>query len=512
MPTAPRSVLLALLFAALPASARAQSAPEHGRRYARLWIKDVLVIDGSGKPAVGPKHVVVENDRIASLSSDPPAGDFDAVLEGAGRYLMPGMVNLHGHLQDEREGSSIAMGFQFQFDLWLASGITTIRDLGSNREKALVLRAQSEAGEVVAPRIRLYMWMGASSAEEAVAEVDKIAELGGDGVKMTGMERVPLRAALARAKELGLPVAHHVGVEETDAWDDIEGGTQTIEHWYGIPDAAIPYGSQHFPPDYNYDNELDRFRWAGRLWKEADPERLSWVLQGMVDAGIVWDPTLAIYVASRDLARAQNQPWFADYLHPALEEFFTPNLASHGSFFLDWTTEDEVEWQNNYRIWFAALREFAERGGVIGTGEDGGYIYQIYGFGFVRELELQQEAGFHPLDVVKHATTNGARVLGLEDEIGRVHAGYKADLVLVNGNPLANFKLLYASGVPTYADGEVRTGGKVAWTLKDGFCYDGEVLRADARRMVAEARAERARRGPSEPAGGGGAPRAGHGH
>ena len=66
-----------------------------------------------------------------------------------------------------------------------------------------------------------------------------------------------------------------------------------------------------FPPSYNYNNETDRFRYAGHLWREANPERLGKVLDGMVKAHVAWVPTLDIYEASRDLQRAQNQPWFA---------------------------------------------------------------------------------------------------------------------------------------------------------------------------------------------------------
>ena len=90
---------------------------------------------------------------------------------------------------------------------------------------------------------------------------------------------------LDEARKVGLRVAHHAGVEETNAWDDVRLGTTSIEHWYGIPDAAIPAGRQNFPADYNYRDETDRFRWAGRLWREADPGRLSALLDSMVAAG-----------------------------------------------------------------------------------------------------------------------------------------------------------------------------------------------------------------------------------
>ncbi len=93
-----------------------------------------------------------------------------------------------------------------------------------------------------------------------------------------------------------------------------------------------------------------------------------------------------------------------------------------------------------------ALYDFGVKGGVIGTGEDAGFIYQIYGFGLLRELELHQEAGFHPLKVIQHATSNGAKILGREDSIGRIRVGYKADLIVVNGNPLENFKVMSPLG------------------------------------------------------------------
>ena len=132
-----------------------------------------------------------------------------------------------------------------------------------------------------------------------------------------------------------------------------------------------------------------------------------------------------------------------------------------------------------------------ERGGTIGAGDDAGFIYRMYGFGLLWELELHQEAGFHPLDVIKHATGNNALILGEEERLGRVKPGYMADLILVNGNPLKNLKLLYPTGTGVNEDGEYRIGGRVEWTIKDGFCYQGSVLMEDVRRMVREAREAR---------------------
>jgi imidazolonepropionase-like amidohydrolase len=139
----------------------------------------------------------------------------------------------------------------------------------------------------------------------------------------------------------------------------------------------------------------------------------------------------------------------------------------------------------------SALREFEKRGGTIGVGEDAGFIYRLYGFGLIRELELHQEAGFQPLRVLEHATVNNAKIMGLEDQIGRVRVGFKADLAIVNGNPLNDFKVLYPSGTSGVENGKVvRTGG-VEWTIKDGIPFHGPTLTAEVRKIVSDARAAR---------------------
>jgi hypothetical protein len=196
-----------------------------------------------------------------------------------------------------------------------------------------------------------------------------------------------------------------------------------------------------------------------------------------------------IYEASRDLQRAQTQPWFAEYLHPTLEEYFKPNPANHGSYFIGWTSTDEMYWKENYRLWMSALRQFDSLGGLIGMGDDAGFIYQMYGFGLIRELELHQEAGFQPLIVLEHATVNNAKILGQEGRLGRVRTGYLADLLVVNGNPLENLKVLYPTGVDDIRDGKMVHTGGVEWTIKDGIPYYAPGLMADVKEIVAKAKA-----------------------
>ena len=123
----------------------------------------------------------------------------------------------------------------------------------------------------------------------------------------------------------------------------------------------------------------------------------------------------------------------------------------------------------------------------------------LYGFGYVEELEFLQEAGFHPLEVIRAATLHSAEALhepkGTRIEFGLVRPGLLADLVIVDRNPLENFKVLYGTGVLTVdrESGEVDRVGGVRYTIKDGIVYDAKKLMADVARMVADAKRNGAR-------------------
>ena len=499
--SAPRIAAAALV---LIAGALAAQAPVSGRRPARLVIRNATVVDGSGAPASGPADIVVEGTTIADIvwldpvalregtSRRPPTGAGGVEIDAAGKFVLPGLINAHGHVQDERGG--VPQPLEYEMKLWLASGITTVREVGFDTTRKLVaLRDRIARGEVVGPRLFVYARFHEGGTprtpEAARLRVQEIKRMGADGIKMTGLPRDILQAGLEEARRLGLRVAHHAGVEETNAWDDLRFGTTSIEHWYGVPDAAILDGRQAFPADYNYRDETDRFRWAGRLWREADPARLDALLDSLVARNVAWVPTLVIYEASRDLQRAVTNPWFADYLHPTLERYFRPDPAHHGSYFIGWTSTDETYWKENYRIWMDALRRFARKGGTIGVGEDAGFIYQMYGVALIREMELQQEAGFAPLAVIRHATGNNARILGEERRLGRVRAGWAADLIVVDGNPLENLKVLYPGGIADLRDGrEVRTRG-IEWTIANGVPWHGPTLLGEVKELVRRARA-----------------------
>ena len=454
----------------------------HARKPARLLIRHAMVIYGNGKPPYGPMDILVQDGVIANIAPNIPA-DADAVIDATGKYVMPGLVDTHMHWHDERSG--IAMPIQYERNLYLANGVTLTRENGGNFAKSKQWQAESAADQVIAPRMQVY-WVvskGNGTAAAIRANVREAKAKGADGLKIFGMDRDQLTELMAEAKAQGLKTTTHIAVEEVTAKDAAELGIDSIEHFYGIADAALD-GVQQFPADMNYSNELMRFSRAGELYAQANPEKLAKIIDLMIEKKVAWSPTLSIYEASRDVVKAQNLPWYKEYLHPALQAFFEPNLANHGSYFTGWTNTMEVRWKQQYRIWMDTLKSFGSKGGLITTGDDAGFIYSRYGFGLVRELEVHEEAGFHPLDVITHATVNGATLLGMGDRLGRVRQGFLADLLVVNGNPLENLRVLNPYGVEVLRDGRMARGGGIEWTIKNGIPYHVPTLMKEVKTIV----------------------------
>jgi hypothetical protein len=209
----------------------------------------------------------------------------------------------------------------------------------------------------------------------------------------------------------------------------------------------------------------------------------------LISLDFTLNPTMTIYEASRDLMREMNADWHQEYTLPTLWDFFQPSRYAHGSYWFDWTTDDEIAWKKNFQQWMTFLNDYKNHGGRVTTGSDAGYIFKVYGFAFIRELELLREAGFNALEVIQSATINGAEALGMADEIGSIRIGKKADLVVVSENPLPNFKVLYGTGHfrLNKKNQPVRVGG-VNYTIKDGIVYHAKTLLAEVKAMVKKAK------------------------
>jgi len=516
------AMLLAAAVLLAPTAARAQeeaksipSAPPRAEGegpWQRLILRGATLVDGTGAPPVGPVDIVVEGNRIKRIASvgapgvaidaskRPKAEAGDHELDLAGHYVLPGFVDLHGHLGGVEQGTPA----EYVLKLWLAHGITTSSDPGSGNGLEFMVehKKKSDENRITSPRLKPYVFYGQgvkepiTTPEGARAFVQDVARRGAEGIKFFGLRPDLMAAAIDEASKLGLrTTCHHaqLAVARLDVLDTARMGLTSMQHWYGLPEALFTDRTvQDYPRDYNYNDEQDRFSEAGRLWRQAAPPfspRWNEVMNELLKLDFTLSPTFHAYETTRDFMRMSRAEWHEEYTLPSLWRFYLPSRINHGSYFHYWTTEDEVAWRENYRLWMAFVNEYKNRGGRVGVGTDSGYTFNLYGFSFVREMELLREAGFHPLEVIRSATLAGAEALGVAESVGSLEPGKLADMVVVAENPVANLKVLYGTGAVKLTDENqvVRVGG-VRYTIKDGIVYDAKKLLADVRRIVREAK------------------------
>lgn len=470
--------------------------------YDTLVIQGATMIDGTGAPPEGPVDILIEGNEIQEVGTVEDIPEDAEVIDADGMYVMPGFVDTHFHIGGEAQG----VDAEYVHKLQMAHGVTTIRDPGSSNGVSWTLneRERSANNEIVAPRIYSYIFPGdgdwdgeIESPEDAREYVQWAAEEGADGFKLRRWDPPIMEALIDEAQNQNLGTITHL--EQTVVAPDYlpnmaSWGLGSLDHWYGLPEALFDDRTvQDFPADYNYSNEYDRFSVAGELWEQAaEPGSDTWneVMDELLDHGLAMTPTFNIYEATRDYMRVQNEDWHESYTAPSLEEFFQPSLENHGSFFFDWTTGDEVAWKANFNLWMEFINEYKNRGGKVTVGSDAGFIYRTYGFSYIRELEMLQEAGFHPLEVIRSATMEGAELIAEENNeemtFGMIRENMLADIILVEENPLNNLKTLYGPGAMQLneEDGIVEYVGGVKYTIKDGIVYDAPQLLDDVEEMV----------------------------
>ena len=433
--------------------------------YEQLILRGVTLINGNGAPPIGPVDIEIKKNIITKVQvvgypgvserrNGPKLEKNGVEFDYSGMFVLPGFIDMHGHIGGISQGADP----EYVFNLWMAHGITTIREpSGRGLDFTLDLKRKSQRNSIIAPRIYAYTGFGSGSEvntkDDAIKWVRENAKNGADGIKFFGANPAILEAAIKENKRLGLRSAFHHAQMSVARWNVLnsaQAGLTTMEHWYGLPEALFNDKTvQNYPPNYNYQNEQHRFEEAGKLWQQsAKPYSEHWnsVMNELLKLDFTLDPTFNIYEASRDLHRARRAEWHEEYTLPSLWKFYEPSKISHGSYWHYWGTEQEVQWKKNYKLWMTFVNEFKNRGGRVTTGSDSGFIYQLYGFAYVRELELLREAGFHPLEIIRAATLNGAEALGAENKIGSIEVGKLADMIVIEKNPLENLKVLYGTG------------------------------------------------------------------
>ena len=395
-------------------------------------VTHATIIDGADQRPRTDHTVVIRGRRIVAVgpAATTPVPPDARVLEGRGRFLIPGLWDMHVHT-DVPAGREVLA-------LYVRNGVLSVRDLAGRWEQLVAWRGEIAAGRLIGPRLLIsgpYVEGGdvpiphllARTPEEARAAVDSLARLGVDVIKLHGQMSPPVYFAAARAaRERGLRVAGHVPRTITPA-EASDSGVGSLEHLLQIPVFCTPADSVRLAPRFQIQSVLGRCR--------SEDQGAFFAL--LVRNGTRVVPTLvAAYEIALWPTRALPGDAFARHLPDTLRRFVLgifpmPADVPPGA--------DSVG-----RALFARRLELVGRmhraGVVILPGTDAPLRNSPPGFGLHEELALLAQAGMTPFAVLRAATLEPARYFGMADSLGTVAAGKLADLVLLGADPLRDIR------------------------------------------------------------------------
>lgn len=417
-------------------------------------ITGATLIDGMGGPPLPDATVVVEGDRFSRVgpSAATPVPEGAAVIDGRGKFVIPGLVDMHVHAgTPDRE----------HLWLFLEAGVTTVLDLGGQLENLVPYRQAIEAGTKPGPRLyftgplleegELFEGFAGMSrhfeADQVEAEVDRLADAGVDGIKLYITVRPETaRRAATRAHARGLPVFMHQ--QATWGADAADAGVDCLEHIMVFSELAPEAGR---PDDAG---ALTPFEYGGWMWRwlpDVDPRspRVQRMFERMLRAGTALDPTLVLFAArpaalgddagDMSLDDPERTPLLARLPDPVARELVNRwterRQAAAGA-------SDRAK-ERTRRGWNNVLElvgTFHRMGGMVLAGTDCPNVAIVSGWSLHRELELLTRVGLTPMETLLAATRRPAERLGRTDVFGAVHPGLSADLLLLAQDPLADIR------------------------------------------------------------------------
>jgi imidazolonepropionase-like amidohydrolase len=384
-------------------------------RAGALAIVGAALIDGTGRPPIKDSTVVIEGDRITAVGARAqvaiPKGA--TVVDAAGKHILPGLWDMHAHLYQVEFGPA-----------YLAAGITSARDVGNDIEFATTLRDAARQGRGLQPRLLLAGYIdGKNDAhsfdvqvdtpEEARAAVRRYKEAGYEQIKIRDHVKPDiLRVITAEAHRLGMTVTGHVP-EALDAVEAVEAGQDQINH---INFVAPVFSKKIAGQKYELTQPLD-----------PDSPGAKHALQVFKEHGTVVDPTLATMEL---MIRPKDVP--VETFEPGVRKV-APELVEQIN--LKGSDPRAAPLVRDVTARMLALVAYLHRNGVpIVAGTD----VSVPGHSLHRELELYVKAGLTPLEAIQAATIVPARVMKLDRELGTVEAGKRADLIILDADPLIN--------------------------------------------------------------------------
>ena len=352
-----------------------------------LVIQGGDVIDGTGAPPVADAVIVIENGRIRQIGA---GGEFPAgaqVIDASGKYIIPGLIDSHVHYD-----------MPWLHRLYLANGVTSVRDLGGSIDRLLTLRQEIAAGNILAPRMfisgtpinpRSVKAMNLSSSKEMA---ERLVEAGVDGIKVTGYSPEELREIVEVAHAADLIVYGHTGPKLDNLGPGarlaIEAGLDGIEHALGIledsMDRDVPV-----PDDYDPFNRSHIFRhWYGRMHSVVNPNTVRTIIQMMVDDDVYFAPTLVNF--DRNFVKRNTPETEAD---PSLKYIPEDEPDSFGRF----GPSDREEWRKTLELMLDTTFWFHQAGGLLTAGTDSPGA-ALPGWSIHQEIQFFVEAGISPME------------------------------------------------------------------------------------------------------------------
>lgn len=422
----PGALLLSLL---APGPACAQTAPE-----ATLAITHVTIVDGTSPAARGDQTVLIRGNRIVAVgpASSTRVPRSARTIDGEGKFLIPGLWDMHVH--------TVVPGGRQVLRLYLANGVLGLRDMASEWNELQQWRREIAAGTLVGPRIVAagpYIEGGdvpiphllARTPAEAEAAVDSLVRLGVDFVKLhSQLSREVYFAAARAARGRGLRVAGHVprSITPEEASDS---GVGSIEHMLQVPVPCTPAESLALRPRFPIQ----------RVLGPCTSRDLGPLFERLARNGTRVVPTL---VAAVEIARWPKRDLpgdaFARFLPDTLRRFVAAIFPMPDSIPADADRVGLAMLEKRVNLVGAMHRA----GVVVLPGTDAPLRNSPPGFGLHQELAFLARAGLTPFDVLRAATLEPVRWLGLADSLGTIEAGKIADLVLLTANPLRDVKHL----------------------------------------------------------------------
>jgi hypothetical protein len=390
-------------------------------------IQAVRWFDARGARLRGPSDIFVRDGRIAAIETPRPAAALAALgiarrIDGSGRTLLPGLVDMHAHVEPS------------QGLLDIAAGVTAVRDVGNSHEQLWKTRERIERGELIGPRIAANGFIEGKSPfssqadfvpdtlDGARAAIDWYAAHGYRQLKLYNSIRPEwVRPMAAHAARRGLRVGGHVPAFMTAA-EAVRSGFRELHH---INQVTLNFLVG--PTDDT--RTLLRFTLPGEKAADLrlDDRRTRDFIALLRRTGTVVDPTAVAFEAMYLQRHGQTSPSFtavADHLPPSMQRLLKLGEMEVGD-------REAARYAASWTVMMALTRRLHAAGVPLVAGTD-----SIPGFAMHRELELYAEAGIPVPEVLRIATWNGARFSDRQHEIGSIERGKRADLVLVDGNPL----------------------------------------------------------------------------